>query len=222
MTTRTSWPSTAGDYFAFALIGVVLVSFATLGLGTFSRTISDEQGGGTLEVLLSVPAPLAVVLGGAFVVPLALTALEILVYAGTAVGVGTTFSVASTLLALPVLVLTIASFCALGVLSAAFIVLTKRGDPFTLLATRATTLLAGSLFPISLLPGWLQAVGKLVPAYYGLRAMRSTLLAEAGVTDIAGDLLILAGFAVVLLPLSLACFSRALRIARVSGTLGTY
>lgn len=211
-----------GDYFGFALVGVVVVSFATLGLGAFSRTISDEQQGGTLEVLLTVPAPLAVILGGAFVVPLALTALEIVVYGVTAAGLGTRFPLGATLLAVPALVLTIASFCALGVLSAAFIVLTKRGDPFTLLATRATTLLAGSLFPIAVLPGWLQAVGKVVPAYYGLRAMRSTLLSGAGLADIAGDLLVLTGFAVVLLPLSLAAFSRALRVARISGTLGTY
>lgn len=75
---------------------------------------------------------------------------------------------------------------------------------------------------MSVLPGWLQAVGKLGPAYYGLRAMRSTLLGGAGFADITGDLLVLGVFATVLLPLSLAFFSRALRVARISGTLGTY
>ncbi len=211
-----------GDYFVFALIGVVVVSFATLGLGSFSRTMSDEQRGGTLEVLMTVPARLAVVLGGAFVVPLALTALEIVAYNLVAAGLGTRFSFGAVLLALPVLALTIASFCALGVLSAGFIILTKRGDPFTLLTTRATTLLAGSLFPVALLPGWLQVVSKFVPAYYGLRAMRSTLLSGAGLADIAGDVVILCAFVAALLPLSVAFFSRALRVARVSGTLGTY
>lgn len=211
-----------GDYFAFAFIGVVVVSFATLGLGAFSRTIADEQRAGTLEVLMSLPAPLGVVLGGAFVVPLALTAVEILVYGLMASAFGTRFSFGGVLLALPVLVLTIASFCALGVLSAGFMVLTKRGDPFTLLVTRATTLMAGSLFPVSLLPGWMQTVSKGVPAYYGLRAMRSTLLEGAGLADIAGDIVMLAAFAAVLLPLSLIFFSQALHVARVSGTLGTY
>ena len=211
-----------GDYFAFALIGAVIISFATLGLGAFSRTISDEQQAGSLEVLLSVPAPLSVILAGTFVVPLALTALEVLVYAVIAASLGIRFSFGAIALALPALALTIAGFCALGVLSAALIVLTKRGDPVTLVAARATAVLAGSLFPISVLPGWLQAVAKLVPAYYGLQAMRSALLAGAGLRDIAGDLVVLGGFAVVLVPLSLACFARAVGVARVSGTLGTY
>lgn len=211
-----------GDYFAFALIGAVVLSFATLGLGTFSRTISDEQQAGSLEVLLTTPVPLAVILAGTLVVPLALTALEILVYAAIAACLGTRFSVGAIALALPALALTIAAFCALGVLSAAFIVLTKRGDPVTLVATRATAVLAGSLFPISVLPGWLQAMAKLVPAYYGLQAMRSALLTGGGLTDIAGDLVVLAAFAAVLVPVSLVCFARAVRIARISGTLGTY
>jgi ABC-2 type transport system permease protein len=210
------------DYFGFALVGVVVVSFSTLGLGAFTRTISDEQTGGTLEILLTAPVPLAVVLGGAFVVPLALTAVEILIYGVAAALVGTHFALGGIVLALPVLALTITSFCALGVVSAAFIVLTKRGDPFTILVTRVTTLLAGSLFPASVLPGWAQPLSRLVPAFYGLRAMRAALLAHAGVADIAGDVVVLAGFTLVLAPLSLLIFRRSLRVARVSGTLGSY
>jgi ABC-type multidrug transport system permease subunit len=65
-------------------------------------------------------------------------------------------------------------------------------------------------------------MAKLVPAYYGLQAMRSALLTGGGLTDIAGDLVVLAAFAAVLVPVSLVCFARAVRIARISGTLGTY
>jgi hypothetical protein len=52
--------------------------------------------------------------------------------------------------------------------------------------------------------------------------MRSALLTGGGLTDIAGDLVVLAAFAAVLVPVSLVCFARAVRIARISGTLGTY
>lgn len=211
-----------GNYFTFALIGLVVVSFATLGLSTFSRTVADEQRGGTLEVLLGGSTRLHVVLAGAFVVPLALTGLEMLAYGSVAAALGVRVSIGAVVIALPALALTIASFCALGVLSAAFIVLSKRGDPFTLLATRATSIVAGSLFPVSVLPGWLQGFSKVVPAYYGLRSVRAALLMEAGIGDIARDLAILVAFAAVLVPLSFICFSRAVRAATAMGTLGTY
>jgi ABC-2 type transport system permease protein len=211
-----------GRYFEFALVGAILVSFATLGLGSFSQAISEEQRVGTLEMLLGSPTRLAVVLAGAFVVPLALTGLEVVAYGTAGVLLGAHFSLPGVLLALPVLALTIATFCALGILSAGFIVLTKRGDPFALIGTQATTLLAGSLFPVAVFPGWLQPLSKAIPAYYGLHGIRAALLTGAGLRVVAGDAAVLAAFALALLPLSVIFFAWCVRVSRNAGTLGTY
>jgi hypothetical protein len=48
------------------------------------------------------------------------------------------------------------------------------------------------------------------------------LLTGAGLGDVVGDLVKLAGFAAVLVPAALWMFSRAIRAARVTGTLGNY
>jgi ABC-2 type transport system permease protein len=117
--------------------------------------------------------------------------------------------------------LTVLTFCAFGVLSAAFIVLTKRGDPIGLL-TGAGTLFAGVLFPTSVLPGPLESVTRFIPAYYGLEGLRSVLLTGGGLGDIAGDVARLGIFVAILVPIALWCFARAIRAARVSGTLGNY
>jgi ABC-2 type transport system permease protein len=212
-----------GDYFEFALTGMIVLSFAGLGLATFSRSVADEQKTGTLEVLLSSPARPGVLLAGALVVPLAMTGIQIVTYLAVAiVFFGAHFPLDGTLLALPVLFVTGLTFCAFGIFSAAFIILTKRGDPLTAVGAQITTFFAGTLFPVSLLPGPVQFLTRLVPAYYGLEGVRAAMLGHASVADVAGDLLVIGGFAAVLLPLSLAAFSWALSTARTVGTLGNY
>ena len=212
-----------GRYFEFVVVGIIVASFVTLGLGAFSRSITDEQKAGTLEMLLVSATPVRTLLAGSLVVPFGMTLLNVLVYLTMASTLfGADLPIGGLLLAVPVLVLTVATFCAFGIFSASFIVLTKRGDPFTLFAAQASTFLAGTIFPTTVLPGALEALTRFVPAYYGLEAIRSVLLSDAGFGDIVGEMVVLVAFAVVLLPLSLLAFSRALRAARVTGTLGNY
>ena len=211
-----------GGYFDFVLVGFAMTSFTLVGMQTFRRTISTEMSSGTLEVLLATPNRIGSVLAGALVTPLLISGIEIILYFAIGIGLlGTGLSVQGVLLAIPLIVLTLLTFSALGILSAAFIVVTKRGDPVTVLLSQATNFLAGSVFPISLLPPALQSLSILVPTYYGLEGTRAVLLAQAGFSDIVDELLVLMGFTAVLLPLSLWVMSRSLRFARIMGLLGT-
>lgn len=210
-----------GGYFEFVMVGMLVTSFTLVGLRTFAQTIAAEQSLGTLEILLASPVGLSNLLGGALVVPLAMTALEIVFYLILGIGiVGVGFSLVGALLAIPLLILTVASFCALGIFSAAFIVLTKRGDPITVVVAQATTFLGGAYFPITLMPEPLQWVARLTPAFYGIQGIREALLADAGPAELVDEFTALVIFTAVLLPGSLWLLSRALRVARVTGTLG--
>jgi ABC-2 type transport system permease protein len=212
-----------GDYFEFSLTGMIVLSFASLGLVHFSRHVSEEQRLGTFEVVLTTPARPGAVLLGSLAVPFLITVVQIATYLTVAiVFFGADIPLGGLALAVPVLALTALSFCAIGIFSAAFIVLTKRGDPITALAAQLTTFFAGTLFPVSLLPGPVQAVSRLFPAYHGLEGVRSAMLTGAGIGDVAGDLLVLTLFAAVLLPAAFGCYSWALSTARTTGTLATY
>lgn len=212
-----------GHYFEFALIGVVFISFVNVGLGAFKKTFTTEQTIGTLEVLLTSPTRLSTLLAGMFVFPLLRSALFMAIYVLTAVVLlGASFELAGALPALVLVALTVLVFCAVGAISGAIIVLTKRGDPVGSLATQGATLLGGALFPVAVLPGWLEGLARLLPPYYALEGVRSALINGAGFGAVADEMLILAGFAVVLVPVSLWIFARALRRARILGTLGNY
>jgi len=212
-----------GDYFSFVLVGLIVSSFVTVGLGTFTRTLAVEQQGGTLELLLSTPTRIGNLLTGAMVMPIAMALISITMF----VVIGSVLfdaqvPLSGIVLSIPLLVLTTLVFAAVGMFSCAFVVLTKRGDPFSALLGQASTFFAGALFPITVLPAWMQSLAKLVPAYYSLEGMRTLLLNDGGLGDVTNEMIALLGFAMALLPLAVIALRWALGQARVTGTLGTY
>lgn len=212
-----------GRYFEFVLLGLLVNSLATVGLGSFSKTIASEQTSGTLEVLLATPMSLPVFFLGSLIVPLGFVACEtVLVLFIAIVFLGADFQlggIATAALAVPPI---LAFYSAAGAASAAFLVLSKRGDPFTPLATRLTNFLAGSLFPVAVLPGVLRAVAKALPPYHALVVLRSGMLRGEGIGAVGANYLYLCVAAAACLPLSLWLIARALRTARTTGTLGNY
>ena len=61
-----------------------------------------------------------------------------------------------------------------------------------------------------------------LPLTYGLRALRRVLLDGASLSMVAGDLVVLLAFSVVLSGLGAWAFSSALRYARRNGALSVY
>jgi ABC-2 type transport system permease protein len=211
----------SAGYFEFALIGLVVIGFSQACVNSFGRSIQSAQSDGTFEILLASSTPLTTLMAGTLAVPMMFAAVEAAMYFafGWAL-VGFAPPIEGLILATVLLVLTLGTFAAMGILSGAVIILTKRGDPFSTLVLQASNLLAGAIFPVVLLPDWVQSVSRLVPAFYGLRGSREVLLAGGGIADVSTDLLALVLFNIVLLPASLFTLSRAIRIARVTGTLG--
>lgn len=212
-----------GGYFEYVVLGVALAWFSSVGLSSFGRAVSDELRLGTLESVLVSPAPVGAWLAGSLVVPFALAVLQITVYLASAVVLfGARFDLRGVPLALPFVLVGLGSFAALGILSGAFILLTKRGDAVSLLLGQLGTYFAGGLFPTTLLPGWAEAVTRAFPAYWALQGIRRALLGDAGVVDLLGPLAALAALTMLLLPVSVALFHRAVRAGRRTGTLATY
>ena len=118
-----------------------------------------------------------------------------------------------------VLVATLLAFSGLGIFSAAYLLLFKRGNPAKWFVLGVSSIAGGMLFPVNILPTWLRIVASLNPVTYALDAMRAALLDGTGIAGIAQLLLVLLLFAVVLLPASIAFFSWSLRRTKMTGTL---
>ena len=118
-----------------------------------------------------------------------------------------------------VLVATLLAFSGLGIFSSAYVLLFKRGNPSKWFFLGLSSVAGGMLFPVSILPEWLQVVAHVNPVTFALDGMRAALLGGASLTAIAHPLLLLFLFALVLLPTSILAFSWALRRTKSTGTL---
>ena len=212
------------SYFDFAMIGLAVMTVAQLGISAFNRNIMREQQLGTMEVLLATTTRIPVLLAGSFVLPLVLTVIDLVLYLGLGVGVfGGGLRPFGVVMAVPLLALTLASFCSFGIFGASLVVLIKRGDPLTATADD------GHGDPQwRLVPG-LHTAGRSCrhwrgrsPPTTGSTGLREALLTDSGWQEVVPDLLVLLVFDVVLLPLSIAAFRRAVAVARETGTLANY
>jgi ABC-2 type transport system permease protein len=211
-----------GDYFAFVLIGIAFQRYFGLGLTSFAATLRQAQTTGTLEAMLTAPVRLSYIILASSLWSYGLTTLQV----GAYLFVGAAFLgvalVGNYGVAVLVLALTVIAFSSLGILSASFVMVLKRGDPITWAIGAASTFFGGVYFPVGVLPDWLQWISALLPVTYSLRAMRLALLQGAGFGRVWPDLLALAVFCAVLLPASLLAFRYAVRRARLEGSLTHY
>lgn len=212
-----------GQYFPFVLIGIALQNYLTISLSRFSGSLRESQLSGTLEVIMAAPVSLTVFLTGSTLYSFVFNVLRVLVYLGAG---ALLFHVHINWMRLPaalgILVLTIAAFSSLGIFSAAFIMLFKRGDPINWGFSVVSWLLGGVYYPVSVLPEWLQRGADVIPMTHALEALRIILLMNGSMASIAPSLLALGLWAAVGLPLSLYAFRYALKRAKIQGTLGHY
>jgi ABC-2 type transport system permease protein len=215
------FPSTReyGGFLPFSVIGVGMMNFFMGSYGSFAGSIRSEQGAGTLESVLMTPVsiPLLVVSSSAWAFVWS-TFSALLFIGGGALLYGIALH-GSLPLALLFVTLTTLVFASMGVLSASFVMVFKRGDPIGPLVSVMFFLLGGVIYPVKVLPGWLEAISGLLPITHAVRALRAILLQGQDFAAVSGDLLVLLIYAFALVPLSLFTFSMAVRRAIRDGTL---
>lgn len=207
-------------YFAYSLVGFVFFDYLHAALDSFDRSLEEARDSGTLEPLLVTQVSLPLILVGSALYPFVVTTLRIAVYlAWGAALFHFPLGAANWLSVFVVLLASLLAFSSLGIFSAAYLLLFKRGNPGKWFFLGVSSLVGGMLFPVSILPNWLQVIAYLNPVTYTLDAVRAALLGGATFSQIARALLILLLFAAVLLPSSVAAFSWALRRTKITGTL---
>jgi ABC-2 type transport system permease protein len=211
------------DYFHFVLLGVAFMPFIRLSVGSAARTALACQQQGTLEMLYLSRTPLVVSLLLSMVWPLGWALFEAGVYLAAGQWLfGARLAWANLLTAALVTGLAVLAHTGLGLMNAAFTLITKRAGPLAAGLGLSANLLAGVYFPVEALPPWLGRLSCLLPATPALAGLRRALLHGASVRELGPELLALAGFAAIFLPLGLLAVGWAIRRARYDGSLGQY
>lgn len=214
---------TPGGIFAFLLLGIAFVDYQAMSLKIFSDSIRDSQLTGTLEILMVSPMGFPWLLLCSSLWGYIFTSVRFLAYLGFgALLFRLDIGQANLPGAVLVLALSIACFAGMGVLLASLIILFKRGDSLNLLLGGVTMLLGGVVYPVAVLPGWLQGLAALLPFTHALEGMRQAVLWGYGLGALLPTLGKLVGLALVLFPSGLLALRFAVNRTRVTGTLGDY
>jgi ABC-2 type transport system permease protein len=208
------------SYFSFALVGIAFFDYLSMAITTFDESLQEARQNGTLENLLVTQTSLPVILAGSCLYPFVLLSLHTAIYIGWgAVLFGFPLQGANWLGASLVLGASVLAFSGLGILSASYLLIFKRGNPVNWAFLGLSSVVGGMMYPISVLPVWLQRVARLIPVTYSLEGMRAAILAHASIRELLPSIAGLLLFAVLLLPISFAIFSWALRRTKITGTL---
>jgi ABC-2 type transport system permease protein len=207
------------DYFSFALVGLATAALLrALQLG-FGGAVRAAQNDGSLEPLLGAPLSTlhVVTLMGAWPVANALLrSLGLLAFGALLFGARLHLHPVSFVVTLLLSALT---FCALGLLSAAFVLVFKRGDPFTYALDSLSYLFAGVLYPTEVLPPLLRVLARFLPATHALHGLREATLRGASPAQLLPTWTALLAFCLVLWPLAALALSAARRHVEQAGTL---
>ena len=209
------------SYFDYLVVSFAFVQFQSVALVSFAEAVRDGQTLGTLEVILATPTSLPLIVLSSGFWAFTLTLLEVVAYFAIAMLYGLHLSHLNPATLICFLALTIASVSPIGVLAAAATMTFKKTGPIAFLMTSAANLFGGVYIPLSKLPTSLQYVGWCLPITHALNGFRGALYG-ARIVDLSHDAIWLAASTLVLLPLSLYLFARAVRRSKVDGTLGHY
>lgn len=211
-----------GSYFAFVVVGLALVNVMYSCL-TIPELVRQELVAGTFDRLLLSPFGAVRAVLAMTLFPLVLAfAMAMITLALGCLAFGLRLHWSTVPWSVPAMGLALLAFLPLGMLFAALTVVIKQGAVGTSWVIAAMALTGGVYFPLSVLPGWMQAIGHLQPFTPATDVLRHLLVNSPVAASLSSSLLKLAAFAAVLLPLSIFVLAAAIRLGQRRGTIIEY
>jgi ABC-2 type transport system permease protein len=210
-----------GDYYAFAVVGIVIMAVLTSAL-TMADLVRLELMQGNFErTLVSPLGPVGgVVAVAAF--PILYSTLFSGLMLTLAVGIfGIPLDPGGIAPALLVATLGAVAFACIGLLFTAGLLAFKAAMGVTW-AIAALSLLGGAYFPVKLFPGWISWTSEVQPFTPAVDLLRHLLVGTNSIEPVWLELVKLGGFTAVLIPVSTAVLWFAVGFSRRRGTIVEY
>lgn len=210
------------QYFAFVLVGTLTFSFIPIAVRGLPDAITSSINNGTMEAVLGTPTTMPTMLAGMMSYSFIWTFLRafVMLAAGAVLGASIAWQQIPT--AALVLLLIVAAYIPIGLISAASYLTFRTSGPIATVVMILSTLLGGVYYPAKVVPSWLQHISGFIPLTYGLRALRRVMLEGASLVAVSRDVGILTLMTVFLLALTILLFRASMRHARRTGSISYY
>src|SRR5215212_587584 len=191
------------DPFLAWITALPFLNYFMVGFSSLANAIRSEQAQGTLEGVLMTPIgiPTLVVASSAWDFVQASFQSFLYLFFGWAL-FGVEYK-GSFMLAVLILLLTTLVLASIGILSASFAMVFKRGDPLGMIIGTGSAFFSGVFFPTQLLTqtsGSFRVVSRLLPTTHGIDGIRRVLIQGQTFDETHGPLLTLLVYLAVLLP----------------------
>lgn len=219
----SSLASYDNDYFAFALIGIAINSYLRAGLVTITNDIRQTMDQGALEAMCAAPIGYTSLIIYSSMWQFMFESIRVVFYFAIAIFIfGMKFKNPNWPAALLAMALTVPIFLMLGVISCSVLIVIKRGDPINWLFSSMGSILAGMMFPVSVLPIWMQKIAMCFPLTHSLEAIRQSLIAGADFSQVLPSIYALTISIILLVPITLLINDQCMKYAKKAGAFATH
>lgn len=166
------------DYFAFALIGLALTDFTFLIAKSIGQEIRNGQLNGTFEELIQSSRNTLVTLTAIVSYPSIYGIMRVVIFFLIGIAVfDLEIQIQSNALVIFLIIL-FGLICYIGValISASYIILFKKGDPFNTLFFGVSAIFGGVIYPIEALPKWSEILSAVLPITHILESLRACMI----------------------------------------------
>lgn len=218
-----AYGATHATYLGFVTIGLALNMVVVLMLHQLASAIRTEQMVGTLESLLATPTRIGTIQAGSAAFQLLFVPFRMGIFVAI-VGIvfGLHYQAAGIAPAIAVVAGLLPFLWGLGLLCAGAMLTFRRGGGALMTGSTILGLASGALFPLSLLPGFLQTIAHSNPLAITIAGVRQALIGGTGWGPVGGALVELIPVSAAAVALGAVAFRLALRRERRLGTLGLY
>ena len=205
----------------YLLVGTIAGRFLGIIFENIGEVIAWERWEGTIEYTFMSPVPrLTHLLGMCVATLVRALAFSIGILACVTLFVPVDLSHANVLSAVVLLAVGALAFIGLGIASAAFpLMWTEKGLQMAYILQAVVLLVSGVYYPVSVLPGWMQALSVISPATYVIRGMRAALMDGADLATLWPEVWPALLVGIISIPLGLRLFVAVERYAKKTGRL---
>ncbi|MFQ5813085.1 MAG: ABC transporter permease [Anaerolineae bacterium] len=210
------------DYLVlYLLVGTLVWRYLSIVFDAISEMIAWERWEGTIEYTFMAPVSRLTHMLGQTI----FSVVYGLLFSGVILVVVVLFfdldlSQANVLGGALVLLAGSVSFIGFGIMAAVLpLLFPERGAQMTNVVQAVLLLISGVYYPVTVMPGWVQALAWLSPATYALEGIRQAILQGAPLRSLLGTMGLLLAMGVLAIPAGVWIFSRAERYAKRTGVL---
>lgn len=186
------------DFMTWVLPGVVVFNILAFGLLSSGTMMVNMRERGILRRLQASPVPAAQLLGSYLLVNVLIAVLQSAILVLFAILVfKTPFSLASMVRAVPMIVLGILTFVALGQVVSG--VATTAGVAVAVgqVLNFSQMFITDMIMPIDMMPAWIQKIAPYLPAYAVVQLVRPALIDGRFSPDLGTNLLVVAAYTLI-------------------------